>query len=227
MVVLSRSCVQSSQPRVRTQRKTKKAGKDTGCRGRWGWVQLASCKGPENLKTWNRGTGRPRGSNEVGRLGRSRCLVVACPGAPPQLTRPPGGPKPAQACSGGDGGWKAQLARGQRSLRSGQRGSIQGAWKVLEQGSPSLSWCCPLLPRGLWSGQVSAPHQPSPHGGKAFSYFSSETLFLAPTPHNMVMGYPISHVKRETQWQENSNCHKNSMRTPKGLLLAFPKAHLP
>ena len=66
-----------------------------------------------------------------------------------------------------------------------------------------------------------------PHGGKAFSYFSSGTLFLAPTPHNMVMGYPISHVKRETQWQEKSSCHKNSMRMPKGLLLAFPKAHLP
>lgn len=52
-------------------------------RSRWFWVQSASPKGLESQKTLIRGKGRPCRSREVGRLGRSECLVMACTGPLP------------------------------------------------------------------------------------------------------------------------------------------------
>lgn len=165
----------------------------------------------------------------MGRLARSRCLVVACTGAPPQLSRPPGGPKPVQACPGG--GWGMGSPAGQRAEEPMEwaKGQLRRAWRVLEQGSPSLSWCCSLLPRGLWSGQVSAPHQPSSHRRKAFGFWSfliRDLVSCSGSPHHWY-GLPrFTNEKRDAVAKEKQlpqKSHEDAQR----LLPAFAKAHLP
>lgn len=99
-------------------------------------------------------------------------------------------------------------------------------WSKGHQACPGAVHFCPGA-----SGQGKSQHLTSPPPTEerlsAFGYFSSGTLFPALAPHIIGMGYPDSQMRRETQWQEKSSCHKNRMKMPKGLLPAFANAHLP
>lgn len=141
-------------------------------------------------------TGMPCRSSEVGRLGKSRCLVVACTGgAFPQLTRPPRGPKPVQACPGGAGAWEAQLARGQRSLewakgqhpkslkRSGTRVTDHVLGLSTSAQGPlvraSLSTSAALLPQKKGFRLLVISHQ-----GPGFLLLALTTLVWVTAIHN-------------------------------------------
>lgn len=84
---------------------------------------------------------------------------------------------------------------------------------VLERGSLSPTWHCPLLPRGLWSGQVSVTRRPSLNRGERGFHFRLSSSFPVLTPHRLDALSGFTNQDTESLPQ-------------KWLLFAFPMAHL-
>lgn len=218
--VLSRFYVQSTQPRVRTQRKANKVGQSEGSRS-LGQEQVVlgpvgTPKGPEKLKTLIMGMGSPRGRSDVGRLGRSECLVTTCTGPSPadRMTWRP------KACPGlprrrkGDGkpSWP-------RSLQSGERGVSEESGEFWSKSHGILPGIVHFCPGASAQGRSQFPASPTRIRGEVSGtshYFLFSPRMLDVRPFSVAQTRSLRPSGRS-----KSTCHRSSMKTAKWLLLVL------
>lgn len=167
------------------------------------------------MKALSKGTGRSCRSNEVGRLGRSRCLVVACSGASPQPTGPPGGPKPVQACPGGAGNGKPSWPEGRRAYGVGKGAASEEPGEFWSKGHLACPGAVHFCPGPSGQGKSQHLTSPPPTEERLSIISHHGPCFLLCFPQHWYELPPFTN--KETQWQEKSSCHRNSMKMPKGL----------